>query len=124
MLRPPPSSTRTDTLCPYPTLCRSQAGDAAAGQGHLDPARRDVAADVAEPAAGDHPVRALVAVGAGALAAVLAIRGRGQLGLQGLRIHRHARRQHQRSAEPTSELQPLIRLSYAVYFLKYNKHAS
>src|SRR3546814_16296628 len=79
MIRRPPGATRTDTVLPYTTLVRSL----------------DVAADVAEPAAGDHPLRTLVAVGAGALAAVLAIRGRGQLGLQGLRIHRHARRQHQ-----------------------------
>src|SRR3546814_18068323 len=26
MIRRPPSSTRTATLCPYPTLCRSRAG--------------------------------------------------------------------------------------------------
>src|SRR5690606_34089641 len=75
----------------------AQAGDAAARQPHLDPARRDVAADVAEAATGDHPVRALVAVGPGALAAVLAVRGRGQLRLQGLRVHRHAGRQQQRA---------------------------
>src|SRR3546814_20816820 len=27
MIRRPPESTRTDTLCPYTTLCRSEAAD-------------------------------------------------------------------------------------------------
>src|SRR3546814_8635276 len=39
MIRPPPSSTRTDTLFPYTTLFRSKpAGDAKKGlaKGHLD----------------------------------------------------------------------------------------
>src|SRR3546814_17767030 len=40
MIRQPPSSTRTDTLCPYTTLCRSQPrGRQAPDARHASPAR-------------------------------------------------------------------------------------
>src|SRR3546814_12167764 len=47
MIRLPPRSTRTDTLFPYTTLCRSQLGDGVAG---------DVVLGGSEPAAHDHRV--------------------------------------------------------------------
>src|SRR3546814_14940453 len=34
MIRRPPRSTRTDTLCPYPTLLRSMGQDMAEHSGH------------------------------------------------------------------------------------------
>src|SRR3546814_7913383 len=99
MIRRPPRSTRTDTLFPYTTLFRSPADDRA------DAARGLVALAVAEPGAAGLAVAA-VAVGAaagraGALAAAEAAAAR--------------------SEEHTSELQSLMRISYAVFCLKKKK---
>src|SRR3546814_6485958 len=86
MLRRPPRSTRTDTLFPYATLCRSRHRE-------VDPLRRPDGvrvlalvhgSDVVGPHAGD--VRAM---------------DEGQ----------------HRSEEHTSELQSLMRISYAVFCL-------
>src|SRR3546814_7711177 len=105
--RRPPRSTRTDTLFPYTTLFRSrQAGRGAAadcpGADHTD---------LANP----HPSRRRTG---------------------GVRS-RHHRRRHRpplspsvqaidavpnRSEEHTSELQSLMRISYAVFCLKKNKN--
>src|SRR3546814_2316287 len=84
MVRRPPRSTRTDTLFPYTTLCRSDchAATFAAGRGYehacQSPARRRTAAR--GPG---------ISLGWGA-----------------------------RSEEHTSELQSLMRISYAVFCLK------
>src|SRR3546814_7688314 len=102
MIRRPPSSTRTDTLFPYPTLFRSIRLGAGGGAG------------------------ADVAVGAGA---VLDHHGlpelRGHFLGHGAGNHvggaaRGKRHQdaHGRSEEHTSELQSLMRNSYAVFCLK------
>src|SRR3546814_18587486 len=49
MTRPPPTSTRTATLFPYPTLFRSRSGlDAAEGKDFRDPARFDLLAVLAQ----------------------------------------------------------------------------
>src|SRR3546814_2630617 len=92
MIRRPPRSTRTDTLFPYTTLFRS-FGARQAG-------RQDAAADV----------------GCG---------GRSVAGLQhgsGCASHRRVVRTGQgRSEEHTSELQSLMRISYAVFCLKKKK---
>src|SRR3546814_7559582 len=89
MIRRPPRSTRTDTLFPYTTLFRSDARLPPAGG--EDPVRR-LAAPVLDPAAG-HARAARAAAGA-------------VLG------------QWFRSEEHTSELQSLMRISYAVFCLK------
>src|SRR3546814_8072935 len=112
MIRRPPRSTRTDTLFPYTTLFRSQGGDfmttgcAAsamqfAGGLRLVLDRQHAQVDVA--VAGHRPVDALA----------------------------HAQAQQGRSEEHTSELQSLMRISYAVFCLKKknnkqpdNKHTS
>src|SRR3546814_11064372 len=78
MIRRPPRSTRTDTLFPYTTLFRSEAGGA--------PLR-------SEPLRSAAPERT---VGS----------------------RRHAA---DRSEEHTSELQSLMRISYAVFCLKKKK---
>src|SRR3546814_10333286 len=75
MIRRPPRSTRTDTLCPYTTLFRSAFADAFL----VEPLRQ-----------GDSPRRE----GAS------------------------ARRTKARSEEHKSELQSLMRISYAVFCLK------
>src|SRR3546814_5551592 len=124
MIRRPPRSTRTDTLFPYTTLFRSQGGptgraatmdhpmpgqpmfgvssesdSGAGGRVHADPPPRRVAGG-----ADDLPSTLLLVGGAG---------GQPDLaGLAGVRL---------RSEEHTSELQSLMRISYAVFCLKKKK---
>src|SRR3546814_6223566 len=98
MILRPPSSTRTDTLFPYSTLFRSLAVLA-----H----DRGVIADLAVQHAGVGPVGRHVAdelERAGISGVIL-----GRVG------GHHDRR---RSEEHTSELQSLMRISYAVFCLK------
>src|SRR3546814_1232918 len=104
MIRRPPRSTRTDTLCPYTTPFRSR---------QLRALRRNVFADRAQVAllggqwrdAGAARVRALL------------LRGRPVRGLP-------ARLAGRRSEEHTSELQSLMRISYAVFCLKKKKNTT
>src|SRR3546814_3602863 len=111
MIRRPPRSTRTDTLFPYTTLFRSdgivggvlqraplQAG-AVVGVGRRDQRQR-VARSLRRPqpgACGQHvaPVLGLALV--------------------------HPQQAALRSEEHTSELQSLMRISYAVFCLKKKK---
>src|SRR3546814_5453378 len=102
MIRRPPRSTLTDTLFPYTTLFRSLA----AGGGAVVEGQRDRHAPVHLDAAHhrDHVERQL----AGA-------------------DDRHRRRHHHRgrvarSEEHTSELQSLMRKSYAVFCLKKQQY--
>src|SRR3546814_4509390 len=96
MIRRPPRSTRTDTLFPYTTLFRSR-GDGlcefvgAVAAGPLESKRRG---DIAAPR---------LAGGVGRIAAI---------------DHQLQRHQRNRSEEHTSELQSLMRISYAVFCLK------
>src|SRR3546814_2520956 len=102
MIRRPPRSTRTDTLFPYTPLFRSLA----AGQGTRMKSQKH---KVLHPVAGRPmllhllasvetltPAKKIVVVGAG-------------------------RDQVERSEEHTSELQSLMRISYAVFCLKKKK---
>src|SRR3546814_2802893 len=101
MIRRPPRSTRTDTLFPYTTLFRSR---------EFDPmARRGQWAALATPdgADGSLPIRQ----DARLLGALLAA---GDV----LALDPDPAR---RSAEHTSELQSLMRISYAVFCLKKKK---
>src|SRR3546814_10613272 len=105
MIRPPPSSTRTDTLFPYTTLfrsrsrcrrCRSASGTLADDvqkfdlehQGRVRRNRAARGAGLAVAEAGRDPEAVLAA---------------------------------DRSEEHTSELQSLMRISYAVFCLKKKK---
>src|SRR3546814_2881281 len=91
MIRRPPRSTRTDTLFPYTTLFRSRVRHAA------DPVL--LAGDVIMPrrvaAPPPDPARSAAGTAGG--------------------------RTHARSEEHTSELQSLMRISYAVFCLKKKK---
>src|SRR3546814_7720660 len=89
MIRRPPRSTRTDTLFPYTTLFRSAAGGRR---------RQSLPFRCAGPAVGWRPRDDAGDHGAGAPS------GRA-----------HGRK---RSEEHTSELQSLMRISYAVFCLK------
>src|SRR3546814_5806131 len=95
MIRRPPRSTRTDTLFPYTTLFRSQGGDGLhAGRPLCGP----------EFEAQLHAAHG-TAQGAHELHRPLAIRA------------------VDRSEEHTSELQSLMRISYAVFCLKKKKQS-
>src|SRR3546814_9997380 len=119
MIRRPPRSTRTDTLFPYTTLFRSpyrkadaidrpsagidECEDVAAGARHdletrVGVARRPLVED--QPVAGDRP--------ADGHREPLAVRG--NVGVDRIRSEEH-----------TSELQSLMRNSYAVFCLKKKK---
>src|SRR3546814_2551448 len=116
MIRRPPRSTRTDTLFPYTTLFRSPDDRAAAGEA---PRARGTRATRGRAGAQEaqHPKRP------GDLP------HRGRQAAQGhARCHRrrHCQRgrpapQRLRSEEHTSELQSLMRISYAVFCLKKKK---
>src|SRR3546814_4758758 len=108
MIRPPPRSTRTDTLFPYTTLFRSD--DFIAD----DIGRR--ARDVEGPR---NLVGGLDGLGHGLGAHIELQRHRRQpqIGCGG---QRHLLI-HLRSEEHTSELQSLMRISYAVFCLKKKK---
>src|SRR3546814_9110310 len=86
MIRRPPRATRTDTLCPYTTLFRS------------------------EQQADQHPHRRLPAVRDGGFRP------------DPLRPRRLRPGRVERSEEHKSELQSLMRNSYAVFCLKKKKH--
>src|SRR3546814_3231015 len=103
MIRRPPRSTRTDTLFPYTTLFRSIGRDRRARHrpraAHLGGKAQPLRARARRSAAG--AVRAGGRAGAGA-------RGPAE----------------QRSEEHTSELQSLMRISYAVFCLKKKKQTT
>src|SRR3546814_2924793 len=112
MIRPPPISKRTNTLFPYTTLFRSAARR-----------RTDARGDPARPA-GRRAHQARLTCPWGGLAEA-------QLRKHGRAARRHARRPEPgtrqvspgvcgrgRSEEHTSELQSLMRISYAVFCLK------
>src|SRR3546814_2000808 len=111
MIRGPPRSTLTDTLCPYTTLFRSLIAPLAAHATQIDWRLKATAAGVAD--------------------------GGRDLGLTGaddtreayvdatpwVHLHRQGHRRWpdnrcRRSEEHTSELQSLMRISYAVFCLK------
>src|SRR3546814_4020851 len=105
MIRRPPRFTRTDTLFPYTTLFRSEfvgrAGVLVVGFPLLLVWRS--------------PVVITLAYAAGATVASIGL---------GLAFRRGAPRGRDRSEEHTSELQSLMRISYAVFCLKKKKQKS
>src|SRR3546814_1383520 len=94
MIRRPPRSTRTDTLFPYTTLFRSRSTRTELEIGQ-QPARQQHRHPHIDPAA-----------------------------LGALRRDEARRGLRDRSEEHTSELQSLMRISYAVFCLKKKKHNS
>src|SRR3546814_2280197 len=107
MTRRPPRSTRTDTLFPYTTLFRSRVAErhglgAPLGSHHLDALRareRGSSGDDTDASGGEQLVDA------------------GPQRAHGTVVP-SARRCECRSEEHTSELQSLMRISYAVFCLK------
>src|SRR3546814_8676122 len=101
MIPRPPRSTRTDTLFPYTTLFRSLATERRV----VD--RQDAGAAAGQTVAGLHAVEVEAA-------ALVAARGR--------QVGHDAVVPAIRSEEHTSELQSLMRISYAVFCLKKKKY--
>src|SRR3546814_10702744 len=113
MIRRPPRSTRTDTLFPYTTLFRSAFADMGAQideAGHQHRARRDIGAAPHDRAGNGAKARLPEIVLAPAL-----------------ELRRHlvppmgGEARPARSEEHTSELQSLMRNSYAVFCIKTKK---
>src|SRR3546814_6721963 len=99
MIRRPPRSTRTDTLFPYTTLVRS--GDADHASFRSDDGEINVERDLKDR----FEVQHVKTVSAG---------GKTETDPWKLR--------YERSEEHTSELQSLMRISYAVFCLKKKTH--
>src|SRR3546814_10339107 len=108
MIPRPPRSTRTDTLVPYPTLFRSLSAD----RRQPTPAEQRCKHRHLVMRAVDVPKkRAFQVVGAFIGRFV-------ERDLEDALFALFAQRAHQRSEEHTSELQSLMRISYAVFCLK------
>src|SRR3546814_5300854 len=114
MLRRPPRSTRTDTLFPYTTLFRSGVGLLVLQPQHealhAAVAHRQVGGEIADQA----PQREQQRLVAFDLVAEF------DAGIEVVR-RRVAGQRVVRSEEHTSELQSLMRISYAVFCLKKKK---
>src|SRR3546814_7454338 len=137
MIRRPPRSTRTDTLFPYTTLFRS--ADIVEGHGHVPGEDRlhliGAAGEMHDPEGGtrcrllDHQDgQMIIAEDAGRDGpdGVRLVLGGGEQILHGLvlAVGPHpddAGVEHLRSEEHTSELQSLMRISYAVFCLQTKK---
>src|SRR3546814_10185693 len=139
MLRRPPRSTRTDTLCPYTTLFRSQRTCAASPRS-VDRLRHHAKIGLHRlPAAGEAFARFLFAdrghddhilamlpvdgggdlVPGGKLAGIEQAKHFVELAAAAHRIEQHRLDELvRRSEEHTSELQSLMRISSAVFCLK------
>src|SRR3546814_9634997 len=101
MIRRPPRSTRTDTLFPYTTLFRSAGRHADADAERRDGQRSGPRA-CACLGASDEPLRT----------------ARGDRRRSALPYLGRSELRYRRSEEHTSELQSLMRISYAVFCLK------
>src|SRR3546814_4763117 len=110
MIRRPPRSTRTDTLFPYTTLFRSRV--------HRRPARQR---QYLGPALGGGRPAAVGRPGAAAIAPAGPAGDPGGLGAPGNPGRGRRQGGPGRSEEHTSELQSLMRISYAVFCLKKKK---
>src|SRR3546814_6477016 len=103
MIRRPPRSTRTDTLFPYTTLFRSERTTEESSV-----VQREGGREVRRPVT-LYSLDAILAVG---------YRVRSPRGVQFRRWATTALKDYLRSEEHTSELQSLMRISYAVFCLK------
>src|SRR3546814_7705222 len=135
MIRRPPRSTRTDTLFPYTTPCPIEAGWRRA----VHPPKRQQmsrAVDNGDAQANVHPLGFVdggfqrhfrTPAGQGGDLCCQAhlgfVRSR-SIGVDGIMWAARAQRPQGRSEEHTSELQSLMRISYAVFCLKKKKNTT
>src|SRR3546814_5226662 len=111
MIRRPPRSTRTDTLFPYTTLFRSLDTSRIAAWDKLNPGLRDL------PGFSHEGKAYLVPFDWGNTALVYRTDLVPEADVQSLQVFVDPR-----SEEHTSELQSLMRISYAVFCLKKKKN--
>src|SRR3546814_6143094 len=113
MIRPPPRSNRTYTLFPYTTLFRSPRSEAALQlrQGRAAGIAQDQV-ELGKPTLSDIGRR---------LARPQPRQGYGRIQIVETPGRRRGVEHHVRSEEHTSELQSLMRISYAVFCLKKKK---
>src|SRR3546814_1792802 len=119
MLRRTPEATRTDTLFPYTTLFRSRLRclylleELASGEVDTRIRRLGRKHHGDEERVGIHVFELGFGIGDAIGEAPVELRDVGLV---------HGRRSRARSEEHTSELQSLMRISYAVFCLKKKKH--
>src|SRR3546814_3227807 len=123
MIRRPPRSTRTDTLFPYTTLFRSKAAIehalAVKGHGIRSQVRQTRVRHRRLVACVPRFLRRPDDPGEDDIFVLLRLHGHEEIGLLALgEIVTPALHHMQRSEEHTSELQSLMRISYAVFCLK------
>src|SRR3546814_1144954 len=129
MIRPPPRSTRTDTLFPYTTLFRSRdytlaiaaVVPVAAAHHAKTLSGGTVEVELTEGATGGPFTGAEVLTIAPVEAGTASVARVGDGDAAGYRLTFTADGDF-RSEEHTSELQSLMRISYAVFCLKKKKH--
>src|SRR3546814_1504141 len=112
MIRRTPKSTRTDTRFPYPTLFRAVAARQAQAGGGLQ----------CGPAGGIEPAHQGTGIHSHDTPPIA--EKRNSTSSAGVRLRRPPSQvfQPRRSEEHTSELQSLMRNSYAVFWLKKKRH--
>src|SRR3546814_8451446 len=116
MIRLPPRSTRTDTLFPYTTLFRSSSPN----RRRFQPCRAAIPCEKTSWTGAELPAHAS---GRSSCLPSPQFWGRDSCSQQWLKIKRATViRDPIRSEEHTSELQSLMRTSYAVFCLKKKKH--
>src|SRR3546814_1404258 len=116
MFGPPPRSTRTDTLFPHTTLFRSRRVAEVDDAAHLGPEHALRDRTIAQRVEVGHRLHQLDAVDLD-LQSLVDLQERHHAALPQQRRHRLTAR-FARSEEHTSELQSLMRISYAVFCLK------
>src|SRR3546814_10082989 len=110
MSRRPPISTRTDTLFPYTTLCRSKPNCACAGTAVIAPVTDSAIAPASK------------ALPSGYF--FMGVTPQDQAAARARRLGWMQSADRVRSEEHTSELQSLMRISYAVFCLKTKTNAA
>src|SRR3546814_8416519 len=116
MIRRPPRSTRTDTLFPYTTLFRSVKARFSAATVALS----NIISTISTPGRGRSRWERPAMTRRDNRASATPLLDWGEQ----LRATKHKRRILGRSEEHTSELQSLMRISYAVFCLKKKKKNS
>src|SRR3546814_4552765 len=130
MIRRPPRSTRTDTLLPYTTLFRSAGGTAWSGSQGLAAVLRQEAPHRTGDAGRSHRrLMRLDCIGGGwptsapsPFQTLIGVPDNDMRRDLVRSANRLIRRSSARSEEHTSELQSLMRISYAVFCLTTKKH--
>src|SRR3546814_5206957 len=121
MFRRTPRSTLTDTLCPYTTHVRSVQTAAVGAVGDAARYRESMIADQRRDRTRMGDGRTAAPAGAPPLRpALVAQPGAGDRQRAGVAVRAGARAAAARSEEHTSELQSLMRISYAGLCLKKN----